>query len=111
MTFPYAYAVVVSDGNIVRTINSRALGVHREALEAALSTALGLDPPAAPPESPVAPPPPSVVAPVAMPADLRASAKSMGFTGDPCLSCGSIQMVRTGTCVTCQSCHQNSGCG
>lgn len=33
----------------------------------------------------------------------------VGFTGDVCDSCGSAQMVRTGTCLTCQSCGTPSG--
>lgn len=32
-------------------------------------------------------------------------------TGDPCPDCGGINLVRTGTCVTCQDCGRNEGCG
>jgi hypothetical protein len=30
-------------------------------------------------------------------------------TGDSCQECGSFAMVRTGTCMTCQSCGSSSG--
>lgn len=33
-----------------------------------------------------------------------------GFTGDFCTNCGSSMLVRTGACVTCQSCGSNTGC-
>lgn len=39
----------------------------------------------------------------------RRVAASKGFTGDFCLSCGSLEMVRTGTCTTCQACGNTSG--
>lgn len=32
-------------------------------------------------------------------------------TGDPCPTCGSVNLVRTGSCVTCQDCGHNEGCG
>lgn len=32
-----------------------------------------------------------------------------GFSGDVCSSCGSASLVRTGTCLTCQSCGSTSG--
>lgn len=32
-----------------------------------------------------------------------------GFSGDVCSNCGSASMVRTGTCLTCQSCGSTSG--
>jgi ribonucleoside-diphosphate reductase alpha chain len=38
-------------------------------------------------------------------------AKATGKTGDICPTCGSFNMVRTGSCVTCQDCGNNSGCG
>ncbi|KAA2237791.1 hypothetical protein [Salinarimonas soli] len=44
-------------------------------------------------------------------APTRASARAQGFTGDACTVCGSFTLVRTGTCVTCQSCGNNAGCG
>ncbi|HEY1187911.1 MAG TPA: hypothetical protein VGE74_09650 [Gemmata sp.] len=31
-------------------------------------------------------------------------------TGDLCKRCGGL-LVRTGTCMTCQACGDNSGCG
>jgi hypothetical protein len=40
---------------------------------------------------------------------VRPRQSSMGFTGDPCDHCGLFTMVRTGTCLTCQSCGSTSG--
>ena len=37
--------------------------------------------------------------------------RETGYTGDACRECGSLRMVRTGTCTTCQSCGANEGCG
>lgn len=37
-------------------------------------------------------------------------AKSVGFTGDPCPQCGSMRMVHTGHCNTCQECGSTTGC-
>jgi hypothetical protein len=31
------------------------------------------------------------------------------FTGEICADCGSVAMVRTGTCSTCQACGSSSG--
>jgi len=37
-------------------------------------------------------------------------AKIMGFTGDACSECGSMKMVRNGTCTKCNDCGATSGC-
>ncbi|MEX0929159.1 MAG: vitamin B12-dependent ribonucleotide reductase, partial [Balneolales bacterium] len=37
-------------------------------------------------------------------------AKQMGFTGDACQECGSMTMVRNGTCLKCNTCGATSGC-
>ena len=34
-----------------------------------------------------------------------------GYTGESCRSCGGIYVVRTGTCSTCRSCGETTGCG
>lgn len=39
-----------------------------------------------------------------------AQAKSAGFTGNSCNECGSMQMVRNGTCEKCNSCGSTTGC-
>jgi hypothetical protein len=31
--------------------------------------------------------------------------------GDVCVQCGSLNMVRSGSCLTCQDCGTNTGCG
>lgn len=35
---------------------------------------------------------------------------SFGFTGSMCTTCGSMQMVRNGSCEKCMSCGETSGC-
>jgi ribonucleoside-diphosphate reductase alpha chain len=37
-------------------------------------------------------------------------AKMKGYTGDICQSCGSLTMVRNGTCLKCTTCGDTSGC-
>lgn len=37
-------------------------------------------------------------------------AQKMGFTGDVCGDCGSMTMVRNGTCLKCTTCGSTSGC-
>lgn len=32
-------------------------------------------------------------------------------TGQTCRQCGHFQVIRTGTCLTCQACGYNEGCG
>jgi hypothetical protein len=36
--------------------------------------------------------------------------RAAGFTGDQCDNCGSMQMIRNGTCTLCLSCGLTSGC-
>lgn len=40
----------------------------------------------------------------------KRNAQSYGFTGNSCNNCGSMQMVRNGTCEKCQSCGETTGC-
>jgi ribonucleoside-diphosphate reductase alpha chain len=37
-------------------------------------------------------------------------AKEKGYTGDVCLECQSLTMVRNGTCLKCMTCGSTSGC-
>jgi len=37
-------------------------------------------------------------------------ARLMGYEGDPCPECGSLTMVRNGTCLKCNSCGATTGC-
>jgi len=37
-------------------------------------------------------------------------AKAKGYTGDICPSCGSMTMVRNGTCLKCETCGETTGC-
>jgi ribonucleoside-diphosphate reductase alpha chain len=37
-------------------------------------------------------------------------AKAKGYTGNTCTNCGSVAMVRNGTCERCETCGETSGC-
>ena len=37
-------------------------------------------------------------------------AKQMGYTGDACPECGSMTMIRNGTCLKCVTCGSTTGC-
>ena len=37
-------------------------------------------------------------------------AREKGYTGDVCVECGSLTMVRNGTCLKCMTCGSTSGC-
>jgi ribonucleoside-diphosphate reductase alpha chain len=39
-----------------------------------------------------------------------AIAKLKGYEGDPCTDCGQLTLVRSGTCLKCQTCGATSGC-
>ncbi|MCA9412170.1 MAG: vitamin B12-dependent ribonucleotide reductase [Candidatus Omnitrophica bacterium] len=39
-----------------------------------------------------------------------AEARLKGYEGDPCSSCGSLTLVRNGTCLKCNTCGATSGC-
>jgi hypothetical protein len=38
-------------------------------------------------------------------------ARMAGKTGNVCTGCGGFNLVRTGSCETCQDCGHNAGCG
>lgn len=40
----------------------------------------------------------------------RDQATGAGFTGNTCATCGSMMMVRNGTCEKCASCGTTTGC-
>lgn len=42
--------------------------------------------------------------------DRRTEARQSGFTGDMCGDCGSLHMVRNGTCLKCNNCGATTGC-
>jgi ribonucleoside-diphosphate reductase alpha chain len=52
----------------------------------------------------------AVSAPVADALSKIREARIMGFTGDSCGECGSMKMVRNGTCVKCVDCGSTTGC-
>lgn len=37
-------------------------------------------------------------------------AKQLGYTGDSCAECGSMTMIRNGTCLKCMTCGSTTGC-
>ncbi|PIQ99307.1 MAG: ribonucleoside-diphosphate reductase, adenosylcobalamin-dependent [Nitrospinae bacterium CG11_big_fil_rev_8_21_14_0_20_45_15] len=43
-------------------------------------------------------------------ASATAIAKMKGYEGDPCSECGSLTLVRNGTCMKCMTCGATSGC-
>lgn len=68
--------------------------------------------PPAVPDKPLEPPhvaATELAAPIA-PQLTREQAVSSGFTGNTCNDCGSLQMVRNGTCEKCNSCGATTGC-
>ncbi len=74
----------------------------------------------APASAPIASYPPLTVesAPVFVPVSAKDDgfqskferARQMGYTGDACGDCGSMTMVRNGTCLKCNTCGATSGC-
>ena len=52
----------------------------------------------------------TAVATVSAAAEKYKQARLMGFTGDDCSECGSMKMVRNGTCTKCLDCGSTSGC-
>jgi hypothetical protein len=38
-------------------------------------------------------------------------ARTAGYTGDVCTVCHGFRLKRTGSCVTCEDCGSNAGCG
>lgn len=48
--------------------------------------------------------------PAAAPSLTVTAAKESGYTGDPCTTCGSMRMVRSGACAKCDECGNTSGC-
>lgn len=43
--------------------------------------------------------------------DKRAIGISHGYSGDVCGPCGSIKMIKNGTCLMCEDCGTTTGCG
>ncbi|KQP50804.1 hypothetical protein ASG40_12805 [Methylobacterium sp. Leaf399] len=100
---PIAWTIVVTDGAVLRTIHPAALGSAAAEIERILRTHLF--------ESAQADPVPAVQAPAAGTPPAHEIARSRGFTGDACGTCGSFAMRRAGTCLTCQACGSTTGCG
>ena len=110
--FKGTYFIIVSDGNTLRSISPEALGPSRPRFEEMLGELLpqlrgkGL------PVNDMALP--KVHAPVSPAEESLMTqgeiARSQGFTGDVCTTCGNIMMKRIGTCLTCQNCGSTTGC-
>lgn len=43
-------------------------------------------------------------------ADPRAIARMRGYTGEPCPDCMNFTLVRSGTCLKCDTCGSTTGC-
>jgi ribonucleoside-diphosphate reductase alpha chain len=83
--------------------------------------AAGVLPAVAPPAEPAAPAPEeapedqlsfrAVAEPAGAEAPPARPRLGLDSTGQVCSSCGSSDMVRSGTCLTCRTCGATSGCG
>ena len=47
---------------------------------------------------------------IGKPMDERTIARQLGYSGDMCPSCNSFTMVRSGTCLRCDTCGSTTGC-
>lgn len=47
---------------------------------------------------------------IAQPQIDQFNAQQLGFTGNTCPECGSLQMVRNGSCEKCNTCGATTGC-
>ncbi|MBX2799845.1 MAG: hypothetical protein KTR31_19355 [Myxococcales bacterium] len=73
------------------------------------ASAVTVDPDPAPPKP--SPPPAPLPDPTSLgPPSRPEHARLGGFTGDTCTVCGSMALVRSGTCATCQACGATTGC-
>lgn len=53
---------------------------------------------------------PKAVALRPTPEQERTVARNRGYTGDSCSECGNFSMVRSGTCLKCETCGSTTGC-
>ncbi len=42
---------------------------------------------------------------------LHSEMQIVTYTGDACDTCGSVRLRRAGSCLVCEDCGSNSGCG
>lgn len=45
-----------------------------------------------------------------LPAPAAPAPRELGYTGEECGQCGSMKVVRNGSCVLCRDCGTTSGC-
>jgi hypothetical protein len=113
MTPPWI--IVVTDGQSIRTIHPPALpSQHKGMVDLILATHL-----VAPSSNPTERRDTVALSPTTK--DLHKGgddpalmtqgeiARTKGYSGSVCQKCGSFNMVRTGTCETCQDCSETSG--
>jgi hypothetical protein len=73
---------------------------------------LELDPLAMEPVAQTSPDPaPPLQASPLRPVSRTEQARASGYSGDTCHKCGSLKVIRTGTCGTCQDCGESTSCG
>ncbi len=53
---------------------------------------------------------PSTAGPRQLTAEKTRLARLKGYEGDPCLECGQLTLVRSGSCCKCDTCGASSGC-
>lgn len=98
-----AFVLVVTDGRSIRTIHPNGMGAFAPKIERIARSLIGL--------------PVSIVKRAEPPKAANATltqgeiARQQGYSGDCCPQCMNFKMRRTGTCLTCDACGHNAGCG
>jgi ribonucleoside-diphosphate reductase alpha chain len=54
---------------------------------------------------------PPAIATARVTAEKVRQARLKGYEGDPCLECGQLTLIRSGSCTKCDTCGATSGCG
>ena len=94
----------------ITTRDLRPIGEEAEPAKPAAPVA-AVAPAPTPVAAPVAPAAPAPVAKASSSYESEYDkAKQLGYTGDACPECGSMTMVRNGTCMKCITCGSTSGC-
>jgi hypothetical protein len=110
------FCITVIDGDQLRTFQAAVFPEnHQRAIELVLKQHLERvralsrqdQEHQAPPIPPKQPPPP-ITDPTLTQSEI---ARAQGYSGQFCNNCGGFRTKRTGTCVTCEDCGSNEGCG
>lgn len=107
MSAPLPFVLVVTDGSGMRAFHRAVLPEnHRAAVDVIVRHALARIAAMAQIPSPAAA---AQVSTATM--TQHEISRASGYTGEVCRACGSFATKRTGTCVTCEACGSNEGCG